>query len=373
MNKDIWMMLRTFQQGYTDKDVTRIEPYMDALFDEDVEVAVIGTGNTELFATKEAVRELIEGDWQYWGDLSLSLEEATVREFERSSLVVVPGTLSYRFQEVEQTYDRYKEYMQEILAGVDQSQLTSMIHGQSMVQYVLDLFLHKRPETERYDSYPIGVVFFLNNTEQGPKIRALTFTNAPNGRYPDIRVHPFTAYHDYLGQCSKAMARVGRPTALPSFTEMALSDDLLFVDVDLHVYEQEAAKEAWRNRLRLYDTLQVDETLGLWSDDGERVAVVYTGQVEQRIDTEMARLDLMERIERVFASDSPAKDQLFAVRREIAMVNKETALGEEHHWPVRVLVVCHRTNDGYTIDLLQLGYPMDAILEGKFLGGFGSS
>jgi ketosteroid isomerase-like protein len=82
MNPDdeIRSLLQTFQDGYTLRDVTQIDSFME-LFTADAEV--IGTngvkpGVDEWYVDRASARELVAGDWQDWGDLRLDLASMSI-------------------------------------------------------------------------------------------------------------------------------------------------------------------------------------------------------------------------------------------------------------------------------------------------------
>jgi hypothetical protein len=77
---EIRSLLQAFQDGYTRRDVSQVGPFME-LFAADAEV--IGTnsvkpGVDEWYMDRATARELVEGDWQSWGDLRLELDSMSV-------------------------------------------------------------------------------------------------------------------------------------------------------------------------------------------------------------------------------------------------------------------------------------------------------
>jgi len=77
---EIRSLLQRFQDGYTQRDLGQVDPFMD-LFTDDAEV--IGTngvkpGVDEWYMDRASARELVAGDWQGWGDLRLDLDSMSV-------------------------------------------------------------------------------------------------------------------------------------------------------------------------------------------------------------------------------------------------------------------------------------------------------
>ena len=75
---DVRDLLQRFQDGYRDRDVDKLDGFME-LFVQSDEIEVIGTkgirpGTEEWCRGVDAVRELIEDDWQGWGDVVYDVE-----------------------------------------------------------------------------------------------------------------------------------------------------------------------------------------------------------------------------------------------------------------------------------------------------------
>ena len=62
--------IKRFQSGYSKKDLENIDAFMEELFIIGESTYAIGTGTTEVFLGSEKVKELIYGDWKYWGDVN---------------------------------------------------------------------------------------------------------------------------------------------------------------------------------------------------------------------------------------------------------------------------------------------------------------
>ena len=77
---EIHALLQSFQNGYTHRDLSQLDAFMD-LFTPECEI--IGTngikpGLDEWYTSREAARALIKGDWETWGDLCLDVESASI-------------------------------------------------------------------------------------------------------------------------------------------------------------------------------------------------------------------------------------------------------------------------------------------------------
>ena len=116
--EDVRKTLEAFQAGYTRRDVTCLEEFM-ALFVPEAEVEIIGTGairpgDEEWSLGRKAVADLIENDWNYWGDVKIGTGEARIHVSGRVAWLSASGTVT-RCLKPEQTYKNYLEYVQRIL------------------------------------------------------------------------------------------------------------------------------------------------------------------------------------------------------------------------------------------------------------------
>lgn len=80
--RDVRAVLQKFQDGYTARDLARLDQFMQ-LFVQDDGIEMIGIGAAkraanEWFEGIARVQEIIESDWKYWGDVRLDVEGAKI-------------------------------------------------------------------------------------------------------------------------------------------------------------------------------------------------------------------------------------------------------------------------------------------------------
>jgi hypothetical protein len=366
MQEKTKLFISMFQEGYTKKDVNFLVEYMDELFEDNQAINVIGTGNSEIFNSKDTVKALFEGDWLYWGDLKLKKETLIEKNVDNHKLFVIKCDLKYHFKEDDQTFERYREIIEEIIESTNADDVLHMEYQHMTAHYILDHFFHIREDSERTNDYPLDLVILCKEVEEKLKIRALTFTNPPNGEYPDERIHPYTGYDKFFEQAMKKLKKTGKKINLPPIFEMKKSEDFMFVDVDGLIYQSGEASKKYQERLNYYNAIDINENIGLVYEDFDLQAITLLGRVNKSIDENQARVNLHQRIKDILASDIDDLDKLFIIRREMSILNKETSLGKNHDWPFRVFVVFKKVNDDYVVDFIQFGYPMDIVLEDKY-------
>ena len=74
--------LQRFQDGYTARDLTKVDEFMTLFVErDDAELIGIGAsvrGGNEWFQGAGPIREIIESDWEYWGDVVIDVDGARI-------------------------------------------------------------------------------------------------------------------------------------------------------------------------------------------------------------------------------------------------------------------------------------------------------
>ena len=95
---EIRAMLQKFQDGYTARDVTQLDDFMQ-LFAPNDEIEMIGIGAakraaTEWFEGRSRIREIVENDWLYWGDVRLDVDGAKITLNGETAWLSTTGTVN---------------------------------------------------------------------------------------------------------------------------------------------------------------------------------------------------------------------------------------------------------------------------------------
>jgi len=113
--QEIRSLLQTFQDGYTRRDITQVDAFMD-LFTPDAEV--IGTngvkpGVDEWYTSRASARELVEGDWDGWGDLRLDVDSASIQVNGNVGWIASSATVTKTIGE--ENYASYLEFIKNFI------------------------------------------------------------------------------------------------------------------------------------------------------------------------------------------------------------------------------------------------------------------
>jgi hypothetical protein len=122
LQNEIRALLQAFQDGYTRRDLSQVDVFMD-LFTAEAEV--IGTngvrpGQDEWYLDRAAARELVAGDWQGWGDLRLDLDSMSVHSRGEVGWVAATATVTQIIGS-----ENYASYLEFVKGFLENSQLSA--------------------------------------------------------------------------------------------------------------------------------------------------------------------------------------------------------------------------------------------------------
>ncbi|MFT3891020.1 MAG: nuclear transport factor 2 family protein [Anaerolineales bacterium] len=127
-NDEIRQLMQAFQEGYTHRDVTQADAFMQ-LFTADVEV--IGTNGLkpregEWYMDRASSRELVVGDWETWGDVRLDLENMSVHSLGDAGWVAAFATVTKTIGE--ENYASYLEFVKSFIDDPKMSAEQKLLH-----------------------------------------------------------------------------------------------------------------------------------------------------------------------------------------------------------------------------------------------------
>lgn len=125
---EIRLLLQTFQDGYTRRDLTQVDSFME-LFAEDAEV--IGTngikpGVDEWYMDRASAREVVAGDWEGWGDLRLDLDSMSVHSRGDVGWVAASATVTKVIGE--ENYASYLDFVKNLIEKSELSAEQKLLH-----------------------------------------------------------------------------------------------------------------------------------------------------------------------------------------------------------------------------------------------------
>ena len=137
---EIFSLLQTFQEGYSRRDITQTDSFME-LFTDNAEV--IGTngvqpGVDEWYMDRASARELVQGDWESWGDLRLDLDSISIHSRGDVGWVAASATVTKIIGA--ENYASYLEFIRNYIDTPDLSaeqKLLNVLRGGTNTVYEL--------------------------------------------------------------------------------------------------------------------------------------------------------------------------------------------------------------------------------------------
>ena len=116
--EEVRAVLQRFQDGYLARDVTKLDEFM-ALFapEEDIELIGIGAARraaNEWFIGQPAIRDIVEGDWTYWGNVRLDVPGAQIHVRGEVAWLSTTGAV-IQTQAFDKALPQYLQQMKNIL------------------------------------------------------------------------------------------------------------------------------------------------------------------------------------------------------------------------------------------------------------------
>ncbi len=180
--QEIRSLLQAFQDGYTRRDLTQVDSFME-LFTPDAEV--IGTngvkpGVDEWYTNRASARELVEGDWAGWGDLRLDLDSASIRVNGSAGWIASSATVTQMIGE--ENYASFLEFIKEFLE-------TSKLPAEQKLHYILRGGANTVYELRRGEKFVWALRFtaVVVHEVDGWKFAQVNFS-FPTIYFPDVRI-----------------------------------------------------------------------------------------------------------------------------------------------------------------------------------------
>ena len=175
-------LLQAFQDGYTRRDTNEVDSFME-LFTTNAEI--IGTngvkpGEGEWYLDRVSARELVERDWQGWGDLRLDLESISVRSRGDVGWVAASATVTQTIG-----VENYASYLEFVKKFLDDSKLSA----EQKLLYILRGGTNTLYELRRGEKFVWALRFtaVVVREPDGWKFVQMNFS-FPTIYFPDVRL-----------------------------------------------------------------------------------------------------------------------------------------------------------------------------------------
>ena len=119
---EVRAVLQQFQDGYTARDLSKVDEFM-TLFAPAEDIELIGVGAAkraanEWFIGHAAIRDIVEGDWTYWGDVKLDVAGAKITVSGNVAWLTTTGALT-QTQAFDKALPQYLQQMKALLENAE--------------------------------------------------------------------------------------------------------------------------------------------------------------------------------------------------------------------------------------------------------------
>lgn len=375
-------LLKKFQAGYTERNLEKADEFVEELFVNSEDTYILGTATGEFCMGIEGVRSLIKGDWEYWGDVKIDLDNADISVEGDVAWFALKGSVRYSFEDTPDRYDRYVDSMME------RAEDTSLSPKQRItyINWLLALTYHQREGKHREYLWPMYLSGVLLKNGETWRIAHLKFS-LPSSNYPDERFESSVEYQDSYNN---------QKTALVDYRKNKIKDDLkdflrdfgdecfkkgeiskdtlnkffrdntnpLIIGPENISYRgMDGVAEFLNNPKDLTLSLDVDNAIASSSNDITWVTV--TGILKQEITEKEAAETALEELKKLAKSQISSQEKLFYAHRSIAYALKESSIGKSYTCPIRLAAVIENKGGEFAFRQMHFSYPFYWILEGK--------
>ncbi len=177
---EIREVLKKFQEGYTKRDLNYLEEFTE-IFTMDEDMITIGTDADEFFSGPEGLKDIIEGDWQYWGDFKLNVDGAIIVQNEDSTFFTTKAMI----KSVISTEKMLEYAIKTCEYKIDDKEVQSPKDKLLEALFSMTVFMHERELGETYYS-PMRFSGFLIKRDGKWLIQHVQYSDSIN--VPEKRI-----------------------------------------------------------------------------------------------------------------------------------------------------------------------------------------
>jgi hypothetical protein len=383
--------LEKFRLGYKNRDIKVIDEYIEALFDGNEKTAVLGTSFGEWMQGIEGAKELVQSDWEYWGDVDIDTASARISIIEDVAFVELKGTVRYEFEYTEEKYESYLNFVKNFFDdSKDQSRMSSRAKAGN-IGFVLTHFNQNRQEGKREYFYPLRINTVMTIHDDKAVFRFMKFVMDHYNIYPELRIDNqmmnMNEYYKYQNDFVQACAKEQRSEikeaieGFKMFIDGGFNGSETISDIQKHfcnrhkpyiidtfgrIHEDGAAAGFVELQRAMWHNLAIDYKAIFADVKGDAAWMVCNGLASSTISQEKGSEILMSDIHDLMDKNLSSKDKLFVIQKEVANYFFQHSKGECFTWPVRIAAMLVKEVDSWKIHSMSFSYPYYYVLEGKY-------
>ncbi|MCM1991255.1 hypothetical protein [Oceanirhabdus seepicola] len=379
--KEIMEVLYKFQKGYTERNLENVDAYTEELFTKDADLRVMGTSPGEICLGFEETKELIEGDWKYWGDVSCDLNNPIIMNLnEDIALIALKGSVKIDFKFDSEKLESQKEFIFEQIdfENLDSSELKNktVLLNWMLTQWGIGY-------SEKNEQFiPLRVTGLLKKHEGKWKFKQMKFSvsslNVPDYLF-DRSADDSKAKEqlkNFQQNCYGETAEIkGLLSTLQNhwnendfngtdmFNKIFDKDNSLLICPDGNIVTQkEEFIDKLNNMKGVWNEINLDTESSVINTENNTGWALTLGTVKTKISREKLLQSLLNESKNILESKGDVKQKHLTILRHISSVFMIENLGEDFEIPVRIETVFSKDNS-WKIKYIQISYGYEWIYE----------
>lgn len=371
-------VLQHLQAGYTRRDPALSPALIEALFAPRADLLVLGTGDGEWNLGPRAAADLLQADWESWGDLSIDVEKAQVASRGSVAWLAAPAMVEFSYTEQKLT---------DLLLRLTRKFIAQEMPAREKVLWInwfLSQAMEQPGEAPWRFSWPLRLTAVLARTSANWQFHQLHFSFPLTARFPDERIDRggmyFTAFENDLARLS-AFHREQPQPAEPELVDAlrCLQDEVLNGGAPAR-----QAREKWLAPNALVIGLEDEWALNrpealhllagytgqwgkfslrtvetLFATVGDTAWFALPGTISQLVDAAAVYQAQVDQIGAILEQPTSSKTRLMEIVRQVSSTLRDADTGLQAIWPFRLTGVCSREEAGWRFQQLHLSFPTD--------------
>ncbi|MFL0248587.1 hypothetical protein [Candidatus Clostridium stratigraminis] len=373
--------LMQFQLGYINRDIEKIDAFVDELFINKKDTYILGTGSGELFFGKEQIKALLEDDWKFWGDVNIHLERTYIDIENNVAWFYTTGSVKCTFEDTSERYNRYVDF---IKSKVEEPGLTPK-QKITFINWVLSLTYHQRLHNKREYLLPLRLSGVLLK-EDNWKFVHLKFS-MPKADFPDERFESSSEFLEsynnqntiidkyYNNNLSLELNTLlkGLETELTHQNNISIETINRFFTPERTPYIVAPENKCYIGIDEIVDffivtsnsKLSLDLEHAIYNEFNNVVWISVCGTMSQSLTEDELAARVLNDLRSLLDTNITSKEKLFVAHRSISYMLKESAVGVSYTCPIRLDAVILRQKQGLAFHNIHFSYPSYWVIEGK--------
>ncbi|WP_105617293.1 nuclear transport factor 2 family protein [Vallitalea okinawensis] len=387
--QEVREVLKKFQEGYTNRNTDTLDSYMDDIFVNDDSMITVGTSRSEWCFGVHDLKNLVESDWKYWGDLVVNFEKAKINSKGSVSWFLADCTINWED-------DDYNEWCNDLVADYfeDNGRFINYKPKSKLAMLNLQMAFIQQSKEHLGCNMPIRLSGGLIKRENQWLIHKLHFS-APMPSYPEWRIADDNVdslkYYNQVKEKMKAFNDKFKKDSLESITELlnqlqsnyldkatAVEDTinhLFLTNDDTYIVDPNENPAAFGrtnmenmilDQREKWDEMILNVHEAILNAEDDTVAITANGLFKKAYRTDELVDKEWNNIKTILQREGTVEDRLLEAQKQIAYTFKEVSFGEESLWEFRFEAIAIKECNQWRFHNIQFTFPSLYVYEGNY-------